>query len=684
MSLRLQLLALGLITLLLPWAGIWFVQEMEAALRDGLEATLQGGAATVAAAVEQRRARNGAEPAVRRGLPGAGRTVYAHALLSAPQLDGRRDDWRLGERSGLAIDGASTVWAGTSGAFAYLFVEVEDQALVYQPSPGSMPYGDRVVLLVEPVAGEPQWLVLLTSAPGAFRAQYTTSGTFVPAGRFEDRVVGAWQESRRGFSVETRVPLSLVGASLGVAVIDVDPAETGYSVGAAASWDLATAQAGRFVHRREELQSVLEQLARPGDRLRLTDDAGWILADTGGITRLAEPAANGRIGLAERFFRAALRRDDPPYSTLEQPPGRLADPALRSALEGAAAVAWYRDGPDDSAIVAAAAPVRDGNAVAGTVLLEQASDPILTVTNQALLRLVTLTASFTLAAVLGLLAYASLLSFRVRRLARATETALGPEGEINVALPGGAARDEIGDLTRSFGDLLGRLRDYTLYLRTLTSKLTHELRTPLAIVSTSLDNLEHETREPRALPYLQRLRDGAQRLDAIVVAMSAATRIEQAIEDAVSEEFSLDAVAQSCAVAYADLYPHKRVVFASDVTQSPVRGSSDLVAQLLDKLVENAASFAPDGAAISIGVAGRADAFVLSVSNEGPPLPGSMRHQLFDSLVSVRSGADGSAHLGLGLYVVALIAKFHGASVEADNLADGSGVVFRVAFPRER
>jgi signal transduction histidine kinase len=58
-----------------------------------------------------------------------------------------------------------------------------------------------------------------------------------------------------------------------------------------------------------------------------------------------------------------------------------------------------------------------------------------------------------------------------------------------------------------------------------------------------------------------------------------------------------------------------------------------------------------------------------------------MRHQLFDSLVSVRAETDGRAHLGLGLYVVALIAKFHGASVEADNLDDGSGVVFRLRFP---
>ena len=53
MSLRLQLLAVGLLTLVLPWTGLRYVQEMEAALRAGLEQSLLARAATVAAALEQ-------------------------------------------------------------------------------------------------------------------------------------------------------------------------------------------------------------------------------------------------------------------------------------------------------------------------------------------------------------------------------------------------------------------------------------------------------------------------------------------------------------------------------------------------------------------------------------------------------------------------------------------------------
>jgi signal transduction histidine kinase len=110
-------------------------------------------------------------------------------------------------------------------------------------------------------------------------------------------------------------------------------------------------------------------------------------------------------------------------------------------------------------------------------------------------------------------------------------------------------------------------------------------------------------------------------------------------------------------------------------------GSGELVAQLLDKLVDNAASFSAPGGRIDVAVDDAGHELVLSVANKGPTLPAQMRRQLFDSLVSVRERRDGRAHLGLGLHIVALIAEFHGGRCDADDLPDGSGVVFRVWFP---
>jgi signal transduction histidine kinase len=226
------------------------------------------------------------------------------------------------------------------------------------------------------------------------------------------------------------------------------------------------------------------------------------------------------------------------------------------------------------------------------------------------------------------------------------------------------------------------LREHTDYLRTLSSKLSHELRTPLAVVTTSLDNLEHEVKAPTAEAYLGRLRQGAERLDAILAAMSEATELEQAIKATHAGPYDLAAVVASCCTAYADVYRDREIAYRCDAESTTVVGSGELAAQLLDKLVDNAVSFSLPGSRIDVTLAEAGAHLVLAVTNRGPTLPAKMRGQLFDSLVSIRERRDDRPHLGLGLYIVALVADFHGGRCEADDLPTGDGAVFKVWFAR--
>ncbi|HET7130738.1 MAG TPA: ATP-binding protein, partial [Gammaproteobacteria bacterium] len=209
-----------------------------------------------------------------------------------------------------------------------------------------------------------------------------------------------------------------------------------------------------------------------------------------------------------------------------------------------------------------------------------------------------------------------------------------------------------------------------------------ELRTPLAVVTTSLDNLEHERVAPSTEAYLARLRHGAERLDAILAAMSEATQLEQAIEGTRAERFDLAAVVTACCEAYRDVYKDRTFACRIEASSTAAVGSGELMAQLLDKLADNAASFSPPGDTVEVALVEDGGDLALCVTNHGPRLPAKMRRELFDSLVSIREQRDGRPHLGLGLHVVALIAKFHGGRVEADDLPDGSGVAFRVLLPK--
>jgi len=73
---------------------------------------------------------------------------------------------------------------------------------------------------------------------------------------------------------------------------------------------------------------------------------------------------------------------------------------------------------------------------------------------------------------------------------------------------------------------------------------------------------------------------------------------------------------------------------------------------------------------------------VLAVENPGPPLAPWIRGRLFESLWQSRTDRDSRPHFGLGLYIVRLIAEFHGGSASAANLPGEAGASFVVRLAR--
>jgi signal transduction histidine kinase len=314
----------------------------------------------------------------------------------------------------------------------------------------------------------------------------------------------------------------------------------------------------------------------------------------------------------------------------------------------------------------------------GALVLEQSSQALPLLTNRALLGLMLASVAVLLIAGAVLFAFATWLSVRIGRLRDAAEQAQHHESLALERLPLVDDRDELGDLARSLSRLLEYIGTYTEYLRKLASNLSHELNTPLAIVRSSLENLEHAGLPPDALPYLARARDGAARIGAIVRAMSEASRMERAMASADGEDMDLAQVVRGCAEAYRALAGPRDLQCMIPDQPVPLYGAPELIAQALDKLFDNALSFTAADGWIRIALEQNEDEARIVVSNKGPHLPESMQGQLFDSLISVRgAGAKaGTPHLGLGLYVVRLVAELHQGRVSAHN--DEEGVSFEM------
>ena len=155
--------------------------------------------------------------------------------------------------------------------------------------------------------------------------------------------------------------------------------------------------------------------------------------------------------------------------------------------------------------------------------------------------------------------------------------------------------------------------------------------------------------------------------------------MERAMASADGEDMDLAQVVRGCVEAYRALAGQRELAFSAPPHPVPLFGAPELIAQALDKLFDNALSFTPaDGWIRIVLEAEESGGACIAVSNRGSQLPESMQGQLFDSLVSVRgSGARaGTPHLGLGLYVVRLVAELHQGKVSARN--DPDGVTFEM------
>ena len=345
-----------------------------------------------------------------------------------------------------------------------------------------------------------------------------------------------------------------------------------------------------------------------------------------------------------------------------------------------------RKTPDGRAVVISAAyPIWSGDEVFGAVVVEETTNRILSVRSRALEQLLLVTLAVFAVAAGVLLWFATRISTRIRRLRDEAESAIDAHGRLAHLVTAQDAGDEIGDLSRSFSAMLAKLAQYHAYLESMAGRLSHELRTPIAVVRSSLENLKLAQLPQDARVYIERAEEGLKRLGTMLTRMSEATRLEQELNAAERERFDLAAVVSGCIDGYRLAYPGKAFELAVPQLSATVEGSPDLAAQLLDKLVANAVDFSRPGEPVRVALALDSGLARLHVQNKGPLLPEEMRGKLFESMISVRGErrADrppGEPHLGLGLYVARLIAEFHGGTIVAGNLAAGDGVEVAATF----
>jgi signal transduction histidine kinase len=672
LNLKRQLFVASLLMLLIPWAGLQFVLELDDALRQQARQQLQAQAERLAATAGDQII---GTPVVRPGEP----AIYVEPFAGNLNLDGYADDWpgydeanqtRNWQRvtSGKAGETALQWQAATDRRNLYLLIRVSHRQPVFF-NPGSPEQAhDRLRLWLEPSggnlaqeSGRQSWL-LRTPAPGQLY------GLEEKGGQPDYRLSGFLQGAGDGWQLELKLPMPVDRSRLGFAALWGSDQVTGVST----SVDPLPV----LVSRNLALERQLEPQLNPGQQARLVEPAGWVIARQQADSAVTAPEFDSLspVQVIEKISLNALRG----LVRLYQPePTSIETDTNRVDVEALPETSLVRH-EDDSVWLLTTREVFGGR----TLILEQSLDQLLTLSGSALGSVIARSTLIIVALTLVLLGYASWLSWRITRLQRAVSASIDEDGRITGRVPDARSKDELGQLQRHFSLMVDRLHGYNRYLESFSRRLSHELKTPVAVVRSSLENLNHSDSEEERRQYIERAASATERLRQILHGMSEATRLEQSLDHADKEQFDLAEVAAEATAAYQALDSSHQIRYSGPQTGCKITGSPELMVQLLDKLVDNARDFTPQDGLIQVGLKTTSEGLCLSVFNEGSTLPEDTTTDIFSPFVSMRDGQE-QGHLGQGLLIVNLIADYHGAHVEARNRAQGGidGVCFRVMIP---
>ena len=628
-------------------------------------------------------------------------SLFAYPLENNIRLDGRYDDWedpggkRLLAYAAAEGDGGFRLSLGQRAGQLYAFLEVRDQRIV----PRDLDYlrldnADSVRFWFIRANGEDGRLSLVFTEPGAVTA-YTMDEdwSLAATGAAEAAVLGFMAPTETGWSLEFRLPENQLGSyrHFGFSVVDVDDPQTRQIANLVHTLPKAgKASFNLVLLRSPEVMNVIQGLGYAGARILVIDAQQRVRAASGAEIEPG-PAESADTFLAwmrrgfeairpllhRLFTRAAPEIERSSAAAFDI----AADEIVTAALNGEPK-ALRRTAQDQFETIMAAHPIVSQDAVIGTVVVEQSINDILSFQRAALEQVILLSIASLLAVLVALLAFAGRLAWRIHRLRREANAAIDQYGRLQTTTLHSEVNcgDEIGDLARSFSNMLSKLHQHNHFLESMPRTLRHEINNPLNTLSTSLQNLAEESPGVRDSKYLASAKSGVIRIGSIVQNLADAASLEESLKAEELETIDIQKLLESYVANCA--FTHERCEFVYRGVDGPVYAqvSDYRIEQLLDKIIDNAVDFHRPGSPITVRLDTQRGYLRITVANRGPLLPDASGKSLFDSMVSHR-GPDNRLHFGLGLYVVRVIAEHHGGFVRALNLADGSGVAIMAELP---
>ena len=230
---------------------------------------------------------------------------------------------------------------------------------------------------------------------------------------------------------------------------------------------------------------------------------------------------------------------------------------------------------------------------------------------------------------------------------------------------------ELNGLVLAFNHVLDRLEEAYEQLQGFNANVAHELRTPLAslVTGTQITLSSSRSREELRETLMSNLEE-LELLSALVTDMLFLSRADRGDRAEGLERVDLGHEADK-AIRYCDAMLQEAGVEARRVGDAPVLCNPPLIRRALVNLLTNAIRHTPAGFAVRIVIDRDGDAVRLAAANTGPEIPETVRSRMFDRFYRADASRThrGPGH-GLGLAIVAAIARMHGGTVFAERVGD--------------
>jgi signal transduction histidine kinase len=250
------------------------------------------------------------------------------------------------------------------------------------------------------------------------------------------------------------------------------------------------------------------------------------------------------------------------------------------------------------------------------------------------------------------------------------------QGDLSQRLPVRDAEDEINKLAQEINRMLEKIEQLTLGMRTVLDSAAHDLRTPLnrlqATAEAAIGQLQVGSSERRVLERV------TSEVDRMRGTLDALLRIALAETGTVAREpVDLSALVESMVELYEPVSEERGLRLVGSVVPGvQVLGSRQLLAQAIANLLDNALKFTPAGGHIQVKLQTAAGVSEVIVEDDGPGIPADKRELVLGRRVRLDEARNlpGS---GLGLSLVAAVAKLHGARLILDDAHPGLRVALR-------